>query len=232
MDDDEEGALNEDEDSAEDDEVDDEELLVKKKQLDLLVEYLRRVYNFCLFCVFESDSVHELTRKCPGGHLRRPRASLTTAAKTAARASASNDTFPFKKQEPKEEEDPTLSPIQEKKQFKGSSKSQQQLQRAFNWVRTYEDKLLQILEPENVDLRKIGGKPADEALEEELNKYVKQEDESKFRCKVPECTKLFKGHNFWRKHVEKRHDEFFNKVKKEVSTFSISILPSLSQHLH
>ena len=231
MDDEEEGALNEDEDSAEDDEVDDEELLVKKKQLDLLVEYLRRVYHFCLFCVFESDSVHELTRKCPGGHLRRPRASLTTAAKTAARASASNDSFPFKKQEPKEEEDPISSPIQEKKQFKGSSKSQQQLQRAFNWVRTYEDKLLQILEPENVDLRKIGGKPADEALEDELNKYVKQEDESKFRCKVPECTKLFKGHIFWRKHVEKRHDEFYNKVKKEVSIFSISILSSLCQHL-
>jgi hypothetical protein len=51
---------------------DDEELLVVKKKLDMLIEYLRRVYNFCLYCVFESDSVHELVRKCPGGHLRRP----------------------------------------------------------------------------------------------------------------------------------------------------------------
>jgi len=225
MDDDEdEGAINEDEEMADEDEVDDEQLLFMKKRLDLLVEYLRRVYNFCMFCVFESDSVHELARKCPGGHLRRPRASLTTAAKTAARASANGEPFPFKKEEKKDdgegkkdEEDGLGSPTQEKKPFKGTSKSQQQLQRAFNWVKTYEDKLQQILDPESVDLRKIGGNPADEALEAELNKYVKQEDESKFRCKVPDCPKLFKGHSFWRKHIEKRHDEFFNKVKSEVS---------------
>lgn len=223
-DDEEEGAIEEGEEMEVDDEIDDEQLLVMKKRLDLIVEYLRRVYNFCMFCVFESDSVHELARKCPGGHLRRPRASLTTAAKVAAKASATGEPFPFKKEEKredsdvkKEEDDVLASPTQEKKQlFKGSSKSQQQLQRAFNWVKTYEDKLQQILDPQSVDLRKIGGHPADEALELELNKYVKQEDESKFRCKVPECTKLFKGHNFWRKHVEKRHDDFYNKLKKEV----------------
>ena len=224
MDDDEdEGAINEDEEMDDEDEVDDEQLLFMKKRLDLLVEYLRRVYNFCMFCVFESDSVHELARKCPGGHLRRPRASLTTAAKTAAKASANGEPFPFKKEEKKEdgekkdEEDILGSPTQEKRPFKGTSKSQQQLQRAFNWVKTYEDKLQQILDPESVDIRKIGGNPADEALEVELGKYVKQEDESKFRCKVPDCPKLFKGYQFWRKHIEKRHDDFFNKVKSEVS---------------
>jgi uncharacterized C2H2 Zn-finger protein len=220
--DEDEGAIDDDEDEGaidENDEVDDEELLVKKKRLDLLVEYLRRVYNFCIFCVFESDSVHELTRKCPGGHLRRPRATLTTNAKTAARASARGEPYPFKKQdnEAKMEGEGGDSPVQEKKLFKGGSKSQQQLQRAFNWVKTYEEKLIQILDPESVDIRKLGGKPGDEALEDELNKYYKQEDESKFRCKVPECTKLFKGQNFWRKHVEKRHEEFFNKIKSDVS---------------
>lgn len=222
-DDEDEGAIDEGEEMEVDDEVDDEHLLLMKKRLDLLVEYLRRVYNFCMFCVFESDSVHELARKCPGGHLRRPRASLTTAAKVAAKASANGEPFPFKKEEKredaelkKEEEEILGSPTQEKKLFKGSSKSQQQLQRAFNWVKTYEDKLQQILDPESVDLRKIGGFPLEEGLEIELNKYVKQEDESKFRCKVPECTKLFKGHIFWRKHVEKRHEDFFNKIKKEV----------------
>ena len=76
----------EEEEGALDDEVDDEDLLVKKKQLDLMVEYLRRVFNFCFFCVFESDSIHELTRKCPGGHLRRPRNTLSTSGKAAARA--------------------------------------------------------------------------------------------------------------------------------------------------
>lgn len=217
-----EGVVDEDEEEgAYDEEVDDEELLAKKKKLDLIVEYLRRVFNFCFFCVFESDSVHELMRKCPGGHLRRPRASLTSAAKAAARASANGEPFPAKKQEDKQNddgfEDSSQSPVQEKK-FQGpKGKSQQQLQRAFNWVKTYEDKIMQILEPEGADVRKLGGKPFEEALEDELQKFVKQEDEAKFRCKVPECTKLFKGVEFWRKHVEKRHEEFFVKVKKDVS---------------
>ncbi|CAO2656976.1 Nn.00g057790.m01.CDS01 [Neocucurbitaria sp. VM-36] len=207
----------EDEEGAYDDEVDDEELLVKKKKLDLLIEYLRRVYNFCFFCVFESDSVHELIRKCAGGHLRRPRASLTTAAKATARATASGEPFPYRKQESAgDAENGEGSPVQERKSLKLSGKNQQQLQRAFNWVKTYEEKLLQLLEPENVDIRKLGGKPLEEAIEDELARYVKQEDESKWRCKVPECTKLFKGQHFWRKHVEKRHPEWLEKLEKDL----------------
>ncbi|KAK4981876.1 hypothetical protein LTR66_009637 [Elasticomyces elasticus] len=205
------------EDGAYDEETDDEELLTKKKRLDLMVEYLRRVYNFCFFCVFESDSVHELQRKCPGGHLRRPRASLTSAAKATAKASAYGEPFPLRRQESSVGEgDPTGSPVEERKFARPNSKSQQQLQRAYNWVKTFEEKLLQMLEPENVDLKKIGGKPVEEGVEEELNKFVKQEDEQKFRCKVPECTKLFKAHNFWRKHVEKRHTEWFEGIKADV----------------
>lgn len=209
MDDEEEGLY--------DDEVDDEELLAKKKKLDLLIEYLRRVYNFCFFCVFESDSVHELVRKCAGGHLRRPRSSLTTAAKNTAKATAENEPFPYKKHDSTGDSEAKEDQEEEKVALKISGKTQQQLQRAFNWVKTYEDKLLQILEPEHVDLKKLGGKPVEEAMEEELARFVKQEDESKFRCKVPECTKLFKGHNFWRKHVEKRHTEWFEKIRRDVS---------------
>lgn len=200
----------------EDDEVEDEEFLSKKKKLDLAVEYLRRVYNFCFFCVFESDSVHELARKCPGGHLRRPRTGLSSQAKDVARASAMGQPFPVKKKEPSEDGEELGSPVQEKRQQR-LTKSEQQLQRAFNWVKTYEDKILQILEPENADLRKLGGKPVDQALEDELSKHVKQEDDSRFRCKVPECTKLFKAENFWRKHIEKRHTEWLEHIQRDVS---------------
>lgn len=198
-----------------DDENDSEELLAQKKTLDLLVEYLRRVFSFCFFCVFESDSVHELTRKCPSGHLRRPRASLSTSAKTAAKASALGEPFPFKRKDSGEEGVENGSPTTGK--FKPNSKNDQQLLRAFNWVKTFEEKILQILDPESVDLKKIGGKPVDEGLNEELKKHVKQEDEAKFRCKIPDCTKLFKGEVFWRKHVEKRHAEWFENIKNDVS---------------
>jgi hypothetical protein len=200
---------------VDDEEVDDEDLLVKKKKLDLMVEYLRRVYNFCFFCVFESDSVHELARKCPGGHLRRPRSGLSSQAKQVAKASASGQPFPVKRKEPSEEGEEVGSPVEEKRPPR-LSKSEQQLQRAFNWVKTFEDKILQIVEPESADIRKLGGEPVEEALEEEMSKYVKQEDESKFRCKILDCSKLFKAENFWRKHVEKRHAEWYENLKNDV----------------
>ncbi|KAK4941712.1 hypothetical protein LTR10_018451 [Elasticomyces elasticus] len=204
------------------DEADDEELLGIKKKLDLMVEYLRRVYNFCLFCVFESDSVHELVRKCPGGHLRRPRAGLSTAAKAAARASALGEPFPGKNKENGYDGEPQ-SPVQEKRPSK-FNKNDQQLLRAFNWVKTFEEKILQILEPEYVDLKKIGGKPVEEALDEEMAKFVKQEDEAKYRCKVPECTKLFKAEHFWKKHVEKRHDDWYLALKKDLELVNQYVL--------
>ncbi|KAL9128127.1 MAG: hypothetical protein Q9217_003128 [Psora testacea] len=212
------------EDGFIDEEIDSEDLLIKKKTLDLLVEYLRRVFNFCFFCVFESDSVHELIRKCPGGHLRRPRASLSTTAKTAAKASALGEPFPLKRKDANEDADESGSPLGEKFGGKNNHKNDQQLLRAFNWVKTFEEKILQILEPENVDVRKLGGKPIQEALDEELKKFVRQEDESKFRCKVPECTKLFKGDVFWRKHVEKRHAEWFEDIKRSLTLVNTYVL--------
>jgi SERRATE/Ars2, N-terminal domain/Domain of unknown function (DUF4187)/Arsenite-resistance protein 2 len=203
----------------EEDEVDNEDILVKKKTMDLMVEYLRRVYNFCFFCVFESDSVHELVRKCPGGHLRRPRSGLSNQARQVARASAHGMPFPIRKKEPSE--DGEEAPAVDDKRSQKLSKGEQQLQRAFNWVKTFEDKLLQILEPESFDLSKLGGKPFEEALEEELSKHVKQEDEFKFRCKVLDCAKLFKAEHFWRKHIEKRHEEWYQNIKNDVSLFFV-----------
>ena len=225
------------------DEEDDTEFLVTKKKLDMTVEYLRRVFNFCFFCVFEADSVHELIRKCPGGHLRRPRAGLSRSARTAAKASAMGEPFPLKRQDTKMEngvEGGAMSPIDERRP-RYQNKADQQLQRAFNWVRTFEEKILQILEPENVDLKKLGGRPVEEALDEELAKFVNQEDEAKFRCKVPECAKLFKAEHFWRKHVEKRHEEWYSALKSDVSpteqlpfyhpSTNLSISARLGQHL-
>ncbi|KAG9242232.1 putative zinc finger protein [Calycina marina] len=213
--------VEEEDEGAVDDEVDDEDLLVKKKQLDLMVEYLRRVFNFCFFCVFESDSVHELTRKCPGGHLRRPRNILSTAGKEAAKASALGEPFPGKKRSEygtddikQEEWESTRS--RRYNYNSAAAKADQQLQRAFNWVKTFEDKILQLIEPESIDVRALGGEPIEDALKNELANWVKQEDEHKFRCKVPECTKLFKEEYFWKKHVEKRHPEWLENLKTEL----------------
>ncbi|KJZ72646.1 hypothetical protein HIM_08005 [Hirsutella minnesotensis 3608] len=228
MDDEEDGMVEEEEEEDgaidDDDEIDDEYLLIKKKQLDLLIEYLRRVFNFCFFCVFESDSVHELTRKCPGGHLRRPRSTLSSSARSVAQASANGEPFPGKKRgEGGDDADPE-SPEADKKFRNMSTKTEQQLLRAYNWVKTFEDKLTQILEPQSVNLRKFGGTPIEEAVDEETAKFVKQEDEHKFRCRVPDCTKLFKEHHFWKKHIEKRHTEWLDNIRQEAELINAYVM--------
>jgi uncharacterized C2H2 Zn-finger protein len=207
--------------SPEEEETDSEELLIMKKKLDLIVEYLRRTFNFCFFCVHSSDSIHELTRKCGGGHLRRPRSSLTAAAKEVASASARGAAFPSRAKEAAEdgEVEDDMKSRQRKPQL---SKAEQQLSKAYGWVKTFEDKLALILHPEDADLRKLGGRPIEEALEEDLRQWVKQEDESRYRCRVPECTKLFKSDEFWRKHVEKRHEDWLEIRKRDVSFLLLS----------
>lgn len=231
------------EDGAVVDDVDDEYVLGQKKQLDLLIEYLRRVFNFCFFCVFESDSVHELTRKCPGGHLRRPRSMLTEAALEVARATAHGEPFPAKRRDPSSSADAEEGELPEeggrggpaggdkgpgggKNRINNLPKAEQQLHRAFTWVKTFEEKIHQVLDPSSTDLRKFGGKPLDDAMNDELAKHVKQEDEHKYRCKLPECTKLFKEEHFWRKHVEKRHGEWFDALKADVSLCPLPLYSS------
>jgi hypothetical protein len=51
-----EGFLDEDKEDL-DGEINEDLLAKEKKKLDILIECLRRVYNFGVFCVFESDSV-------------------------------------------------------------------------------------------------------------------------------------------------------------------------------
>ncbi|PNS19308.1 hypothetical protein CAC42_2485 [Sphaceloma murrayae] len=45
-------------------------------------------------------------------------------------------------------------------------------------------------------------------------RYVEQEEPQKFRCKVPGCPKLFRGLDYWYKHVLSRHSGWFEEMKK------------------
>lgn len=53
---------------------------------------------------------------------------------------------------------------------------------------------------------------------------VKQEDANKYRCLVPQCTKLFKGVDFWRKHVKTRHPEFHDEVRSKIELVNSYVL--------
>lgn len=53
-------------------------------------------------------------------------------------------------------------------------------------------------------------------LETRLDQFVKEESESKWRCKISECTKLFKSHHYWRRHVSKRHAQFEAELNPDI----------------
>lgn len=59
--------------------------------------------------------------------------------------------------------------------------------------------------------------PTEDVSERELLKHVDQEDAARYRCEVHECNKLFKGLPYWKRHVERRHAEWYNELKMEVS---------------
>lgn len=214
-------------------EVDDTDLLVKKKNLDLMVEYLRRVHNFCFYCVHESDSVHGLTQKCQG-HLRRPRSTLSRRAEEVADATVNGLDFPAEDDGP--QEDGEASPVQERRHQRTASKNERQLHTAFKHVKRFEDRLNLILDPESVDLRKFNCMDEEEATVDELLanhvlKRIVNTDEGKqvrFDCKLPNCSKKFAAERFWLNHTTGRgaegqppknpgHQEFRANITSEVS---------------
>lgn len=81
----------------------------------------------------------------------------------------------------------------------------------------------QSLEPEpelsekRIAIEEFEYAPVESTLEKEMSKFVVQEDTNKFRCNAPDCAKLFKGHEYWLKHLAIRHSEIYEQAKKDVS---------------
>ncbi|KAK9478427.1 hypothetical protein V1514DRAFT_280988 [Lipomyces japonicus] len=157
------------------------ELLSKeiiKKEHDLTVQYLRRVFAFCFYCLQNCDSVCDLIKKCPAGHERRSEPSID-ADEVLKRAFQTPDT------------------------------------RAQNWIRSWTDRFNLFLDSSTGDLIKLGGNPIEEITKTAIKEHIKQQEAGKFRCKVPNCTKLFKGEEFVWKHIEKRHVDWLEEIKHD-----------------
>ena len=72
---------------------------------------------------------------------------------------------------------------------------------------------LMLLEQQNKKLLML------QRVDDELSKHVQEEEVTGFfRCQVPidDCNKLFKGREFWKKHVEVRHEEWYAKLVDKV----------------
>ena len=66
-------------------------------------------------------------------------------------------------------------------------------------------------------------------LDRELQMHFVGEGEINVRCKVMNCGKLFAGVAFWRKHAEKRHPQWYEKMKASVSSRASSMLAEVEE---
>lgn len=69
----------------------------------------------------------------------------------------------------------------------------------------------------------------DQNMEKELQMYLLREGETNVRCNVLDCTKPFTTTAFWRKHFEKRQPQWYEKMKKSVSSSDPSMLTEVEE---
>lgn len=57
-----------------------------------------------------------------------------------------------------------------------------------------------------------------QAIDQGLLNYVKEEDETTFRCMVSDqdCIELFKGRDYWKWHVDKEHKDWYQEFRDSV----------------
>ena len=175
-----------------------------KKLLDLCIEYFRRVYSFCFYCVAEGDSVHELQRKCYAGHFRRPPPDGPVDAK------AGNPSHSFPIQGLFSCHFPLLFVC-----FWDTA-----LTRVGAVQKPWLDKLNLLISPEGADVVKLGGVDPEEALQTHMDASISREAEDRWRCTVPKCTKLFLEQKFVRSHIQKRHKEWLERANVEVPSLT------------
>lgn len=68
------------------------------------------------------------------------------------------------------------------------------------------------------EIEKMGGKKLETEEDNVVATYVQKESEGKYRC--TECTKLFKGEEFVKKHVRLKHPNLLESVKADVDLFN------------
>lgn len=82
------------------------------------------------------------------------------------------------------------------------------------WSQDFNRKLQVYLDPKPY-FEQLRQKPLAEAVSEIVQSKIKKEEETRYRCQVPECTKLFKDIPFVQKHIEKRHGDWIAQVTHE-----------------
>jgi hypothetical protein len=84
--------------------------------------------------------------------------------------------------------------------------------------KAWSDKISLLINPEGVDVVKLGGVLVEEIVKKETEAAITREAEDRWRCGVRKCTKLFLEEKFVRSHIQKRHKDWLDRLTLEVTT--------------
>ncbi|CAO3665810.1 unnamed protein product [Umbelopsis ramanniana] len=97
--------------------------------------------------------------------------------------------------------------------------------RVARWAENLDQKIdLKINTPDDRTLEKMGGKVLQKELEAYVEQNVLKEHDAKFKCKVKDCKKAFKGYGYVEKHIHMKHPEEVEAIKAEVEFFNNYVL--------
>ncbi|KAI8380887.1 uncharacterized protein BYT42DRAFT_284922 [Radiomyces spectabilis] len=92
---------------------------------------------------------------------------------------------------------------------------------AAQWAKNLDQRIaMKSQTPSDRELERWGGKPYSSELETFMKEHVQKEHEAKFKCKVGECAKAFKGFDFVEKHIITKHPEEIARLREEVDYFN------------
>ncbi|KAI7863340.1 hypothetical protein BDF14DRAFT_1734290 [Spinellus fusiger] len=93
------------------------------------------------------------------------------------------------------------------------------------WLQNLDHRIeLKLYTPKDGKLESLGGK----VIENELSAFVKtqvhKEHEAKYKCKVGDCSKAFKGYDFVEKHIFSKHPEEVERIREDVTYYNNYVL--------
>jgi len=175
--------------------------------LDLYLAYLRAAFHTCYYCAVVTDHLEELQRKCVK-HVRKPMSKALLQEVKAAEAQKAE-----KEQRAEVEGDEEKQKEKDKETFsKEKTENRDWKRNDERWLEWLDSKVALLINRNGVDPRDYGGKSYEEELSKAAEPFMKQEDESKYRCKT--CQKLFKATSFVEKHIANKHSELVKHLEE------------------
>ncbi|SAM08421.1 hypothetical protein [Absidia glauca] len=89
------------------------------------------------------------------------------------------------------------------------------------WIKNLDHRVgLKVNPPDDERIVSIGGKSLKSEMDIYLNGHIQKEHDAKYKCKVGDCTKAFKGMEFVEKHILSKHGDELQRIKDEVAFYN------------